>query len=165
MSLMLIIDISFCADFSNMNIIINIKLYKIKILKIEVNLLNFSYRINKGKIKRLKLLLNKQEKYLISQIKSNILNKLYYDKVYISSQINLARADITSIVIGILYDISNKLNCILLSYNEDIEFYYQYYSDFNNIKNIINFDVKVYFTIFDMVYAIVLSFYKRGKYV
>ena len=165
LSLMLMIDIGFNFDSSTMKANIIIKLYKIKIIKIDINLLTIQYRINNGKYKHLKILLQKEEKYFISQIKNNILNKLYYDSVSLETVLNLFDPKLTADVIGVLYILYNISNFWLLSKNEDIELCYSCRADFNKINNKIKFDLRVYFTVFDMLYAVILSFYRRGKYV
>ena len=43
--------------------------------------------------------------------------------------------------------------------------YYENDVDFINKKIFVDASIKVYFTIFDMIFSIILSFYKRGKYV
>ena len=165
LSMMLIIDLSTKLDFNTGKLEIVIRLYKIKILKIKVNLLTQTYTINRGKKRKLKLILKKEEKYFLTQIKSNILNKLYYDSVSLKVILNLISPSLTADIIGLLYIIFNFSNYWLLSKNEDMDINYSCSPDFDRLNNKIEFNLRVYFTIFDMVYAIILSFYRRGKYV
>ena len=165
MSTMLIIDLSTMLDLNSCKVEMLIKVFRIRIIKIKVDLLTQTYTINGGKKRRLKLILKKEEKYLLSQIKSNILNKLYYDSVSLDIILNLISPSLTANVIGILYIIFNLSNYWLLSNNEDMYISYYCKPDFDGLNNKIKFDLRVYFTIFDMVYAVILSFYRRGKYV
>lgn len=165
LSLLLIINISFYWDINTMKIQVIIRLYKLKIIKIDISPILLVYKINNGKYKRLNLILKQEEKYLISQIKNNILNKLYYDTVYADIIINLIDPARTSIFIGIINNIFEVSKYILYSKNEDMEIRLNCRTNFQQINNKISFNIKVCFTIFDMVYAIILSFYKRGKYV
>ena len=93
------------------------------------------------------------------------MNKLYYDSVSLDIILNLISPSLTANVIGILYIIFNLSNYWLLSNNEDMYISYYCKPDFDGLNNKIKFDLRVYFTIFDMVYAVILSFYRRGKYV
>lgn len=165
LSLMLMFDIGFNFDSSTMKANIIIKMYKIKIIKIEINLLAFQYRINKGKYKHLKILLQKEEKYFISQIKNNILNKLYYDLVSLDLNINILNPALTANVVGACNAICEIYHFVLKESNQDMEIFYNCSSDFSGLLNKCTINVRVYFTVFDMVYAVVLSLYRRGKYV
>ena len=56
--------------------------------------------------------------------------------------------------------------CIpLLNKNPDLDVIFNNSSNFIDNNNIATLDIRVYFTIFDMVFAIIMSLYKRGKYV
>jgi hypothetical protein len=165
LSIMLIIDVTFNIDINNCKIEIFVKLYKIKFIVIKINLLTLTYSINNGKTRRLKLILRKGDKYLLEQIKSNILNKLYYDSVSLYVVLNLVNPKLTADTMGMMYIFLNVANYYLLNKNEDMDISYKLSPDFDKLNNKIKLDLRVYFTIFDMVYAIVLSFYKRGKYV
>lgn len=165
MAMMLVIDISASLNVNEGKLELVIKLYKIKLIKIRVNLLTLSYTINGGKKRRLNIILKNEEKYLLTQIKSNILNKLYYDSISLKIILNLLEPRITADAIGVLYVLLGISNYWLLSKNEDMDICYSCKPDFARVNNKIKFDLRVYFTIFDMVYAVILSFYRRGKYV
>ena len=163
--MLLIIDVSTKLDINSGKLVIIISLYGLKLIKIKVDLLSRTYTVNRGKRKKLNLILKNDEKYLLKQIKNNILNKLYYDSVSLETVLNLFDPKLTADVIGVLYILYNISNFWLLSKNEDIELCYSCRADFNKINNKIRFDLRVYFTVFDMLYAVILSFYRRGKYV
>ena len=65
MSTMLIIDLSTMLDLNSCKVEILIKVFRIRIIKIKVDLLTQTYTINGGKKRRLKLILKKEEKYLL----------------------------------------------------------------------------------------------------
>ena len=165
LSLLLIIDISFCWDINKMKIQVVIKIYKLRIIKIDILPILLIFKINNGKYKKLNLILKRDEKYLISQIKNNILNKLYYDTVSADFIIQLLDPSRTAIAVGVINNFLEISKYILLSNNEDIDVSLNCRTNFQQLNNKVSFNIKVYFTIFDMVYAIILSFYKRGKYV
>lgn len=165
LSLMLIIDISFCWDINTMKIQVVIKIYKLRIIKIDILPILLIFKINNGKYKKLNLILKRDEKYLISQIKNNILNKLYYDTVSADFIIQLLDPSRTAISVGVINNFLEISKYILLSNNKDMDVSLNCRTNFQQLNNKVTFNIKVYFTIFDMVYAIILSFYKRGKYV
>ena len=162
---MLIINVRFVLDLNTMKIKIIIKLFKLKILTIDVDLLLNRFKVNNGKYKRLKLMLNQDEKYLISQIKRNILNKLYYDTISADIIVNFINPSSTALMVGIINKSFEFIKYYLLIHNADMDINIRCSCDFREFINKLSFNLTVYFTIFDMVYAIILSFYKRGKYV
>ncbi len=161
---MLIIDIKVFFDIGTMQMNIKVYLFRIKIITIKIDLFKLTYRINRKKDKHLKLILNSADKYLVSQIKSNILNKLYYDSADINVELNLLDPALTARVIGGVLILLNVSNYYFVKKNNEFVFTYSYLSDFNALNNKLSFKFRVYFTVFDMVYAIILSLYKRGKY-
>ena len=162
---MLIINISFFADLNSMKVEIIIKIYKLKLIKITVDLLLNRFKVNNGKYRRLKFILKQEEKYLISQIKQNVLNKLYYDSVFADIIINLLNPAITANTVGIINQIFEFMKYYLFIKNNDMNICLNCRTDFKKCINKIKLEITVLFTIFDMIYAIILSFYKRGKYV
>ena len=118
--MLLIIDVSTKLDVNSGELIIVISLYRLRLIKIKVDLVARAYTVNRGKRKKLNLILKNDEKYLLKQIKNNILNKLYYDSVSLYVVLNLIDPKITSDIIGILYILYNISNYWILSKNEDI---------------------------------------------
>ena len=166
LSLMLCIKISVNLDFGMNLLVIVIRIYGIKIVKIDIDIIGLYYRINKSKkLKSLKLLLPKEQEYLIKQIKSSILDKLYYDRIIFKSSIYCLDPYKTANTIGVLNTICNYINIAIYSKNNDTVFKYYNWGSFIEKENKISLDIKVYFTIFDMVFALIMSFYKRGQYV
>lgn len=165
LSVMLRIDVNLIVDTKSMKLILFVKIYQITVVRLKLSLLSLVYKLNGRKPKKLNLVLKKEEKYFISQIKSNIINKLYYDNVFINSEINVGDSAITAQIIGILNLCAEITDFILKSQNEDMEFYYNFYSNFRKYYNKLQIGMRVYFTIFDMMYSVVLSLYRRGKYV
>jgi len=164
LSMMLKISIVGFLNVEDLTLDIVIKIYKIKIIKISINFNLLSYNVNNGKSKKLKLYLQKKEKYFLLQIKNNILNKLYYDRFYIDATINIIDPAITANLIGNLIVILESLRQVF-HMNSEFQVDYNINSNFNSLENNIMIDLCVYFTIFDMLYAIILSFYRKGKYV
>ena len=162
---MLMINITFLIDLNIMHLNIDVRLFRLRIIKIDVDLLLNRFKINNGKYKKLKLILKQEEKYLISQIKQNILNKLYYDSISANLMINTLSPAITAITVGVINQSFEILKFYLLSKNADMDINLDCSANFSKFVNKVKFDIRVYFTIFDMVYAIILSFYKRREYV
>ncbi len=166
LSLMLVFKIKIEFDMYGNFIKIKIYLFKFKFLEILISLIGLYIQINNSKkLKTLKFVLDKEQEYLLVQIKKSILDKLYFDDIQFKSNVGLNNASNTTIFVSILnlicFNLSNKL---ILSH-KDTRLYY--YNEANFISKIFKFniEIKVYFTIFDLVFAIILSFYKRGKYV
>lgn len=164
-SFMLIIKININFDLKNYFLIIEIKVFSLKIITIKIDLIFLRYKINNSKYyKSLDLIINKEQEYLILQIKNSILDKLYYDDIKFSSSINMGDCALTANIIGVL-----DLLCILFDelffQKIDIRFIFKNRAEFIEKENNIKIFLKVYFTIFDMIFAIIMSFYKRGKYV
>jgi len=166
LSLMLEFKVKIILDVNSNILNIYVYLFRLRIVYIEISLVGLYYKINNSKkIKKLKLVLTKEETYLIKQIKKSILDKLYYDDIVLQSKIGVGDADKTAIDIGLL-----NLICIfggdyLQSKNRDTVLYYNNLPDFEQMNLYVDLEVKFYFTIFDLVFAIIMSFYKRGKYV
>lgn len=164
LSVMLFIDIRISLDFSCLKMTIEVYVYRIKVVKIEVDILKMTYSINKSKNKRINLIINRQDKILISQIKNTILDKLYYDSIEFYSEIGLGNCDKTAVVIGIINSLCYMLGMRLSIQNEEIKWVYKNIPNYFDSKLNVVLNTKVYFTIFDMVFGVVLSFYRRGKY-
>lgn len=166
LSTMLIIDVSSILHFEDYELNIIIRIFKIPVAKIKVNLITLKYKINGIKFAApLKLFVSREDEYLLSQIKKNIIDKLYYDDIVIVSNISMLDPDITADVIGISNIVCDVISRHLKSSNRDIKVTYLNTADFKNNHNRIEFDVRVYFTFFDMVFAIIMSLYNRRRYV
>lgn len=165
LSLMLTININISFDLYGNCIKIVIKIWNIKILKIYVSIIGLYIKINSSKkLKTLNLLFDKNQEYLILQMKKSIFDKLYFDKINIVSDIGLSNSSTSAYVTTILNLICNSLNnnkkLNLKSCN------IEYKNSVNFISKVVyvNLQIKVLFTLFDMLFAIIMSFYKRGKY-
>ena len=99
------------------------------------------------------------------QIKKSIIDKLYFDDVFLVSKIGIKDASTSVLIVEFLNAILSRTCTKIYSTDSDIRLYYKNDVDFLNKKIFIDASIKVYFTIFDLVFAIILSFYKRGKYV
>lgn len=166
LSLMLMIDIQVDLDVNKMKIIVIIKIYKIKIVTLHIHLLGMVYRVNRSKkFKKINFVISDEQKILIAQIKKSILDKLYYDNFNVEILLSTQSPDFTSLSIGLINQICLLIKSYLIFSHKESELTFLNKANFISDENKINFDMRVYFTIFDMVFAIILSFYKRGKYV
>lgn len=166
LSLMLTIKFKVVIDLNKNKVNIIIWIYRWKILTIDISILGLYYRINNNKkLKPISIILKKEDKHFLEQIKSSILDKFYYDDIIFESKIGLNSASSTAIGIGLLNVICARLSSTFYNKNSDIRLYYNNSPEFERFKFLINLEMKVHFTIFDLVFAIIMSFYKRGKYV
>ena len=165
LNVMLVIKIKIILDVYNYKMIISICVFGLKILTIKINILSLKYSINNSKkCKRLKLIIDKREKFFLKQIKTSMIDKLYLDDVILQSRIGFADSNNTAITNGIMSIICNILSIILVKNRKSARFLYENNVDFNNKIIYFKFKIKVYFTVFDMIFAIIMSFYKRSKY-
>lgn len=164
LSVMLCINIRISLDFISLKMVIVVYVYHIKVVKIKVDILKMTYSINKSKNKRINLVINRQDKILISQIKNTILDKLYYDSIEFYSIIGLGNCDKTAVAIGVINWLCCMLGIKLSMQNQDIKWEYKNIPNYFDSELSVVLNTKVYFTIFDMVFGVVLSFYRRGKY-
>ena len=165
-SVMLEMKITINFDLWANSVIIKAYIFNIKIIRVMIYLVGFYYKINNSKkLKKLKLFLTKDEEYLIRQIKSSIIDKLYYDKVEFYGNIGVKSASDTAILSGYMYMLCNALDYFLKSKNYESVF--DYHVNQNYISRELSFyiSINVYFTIFDLIFAVIMSFYKRGCYV
>lgn len=166
MSIMLIIRVKINFDLYGNYIDIEIFLYGIKLINIYISIIGLYIQINnKKKLKTIDFVFDEKKEYLFLQMKKNILDKLYIDNINLETLIGVKNSSFTAILITILNQICFNIKKNLENKNRDIKINYQNTSDFVYQRVKLNADVKVYFTIFDMVFAIILSFYERGKYV
>lgn len=165
LSIMLTININISFDLYGNYIKIVIKIWNIEILKIYVSIIGLYIKVNNSKkLKTLNLLFDKNQEYLILQMKKSIFDKLYFDKINIISVIGLSNSSTSVYVTTILNLICNSLknNKKLNLKSCDIE--YENKVSFTSKVVYVNLQIKVLFTLFDMLFAIIMSFYKRGKY-
>ena len=165
LSAMLIFKIRLILDVNQNILLIVIRLYGLKIITMRVSLIGLYYQINNSKKKKTLAVFNKNDAYLIMQIKKSIIDKLYYDDIVLESSVGVASAKDTAILIGISNAICNYIHNQIYLNNSDTNFVYNNLPSFCQSKVYINLQIKVYFTIFDLGFALLLSFYKRGKYV
>lgn len=164
-SLMLEIKVTVDFDLWANKLIIKIYLYGIRIIKIKIYIVGFYYQINNSKkLKKIKLYLTKEDEFLIMQIKKSVIDKLYYDKLILDGTIGLKSASDTAILSGVIYLICNVFRSILVIKNTDSELVCNIDQNYVNRAMEFKFSAKVYFTIFDLLFAVIMSFYKRGRY-
>ena len=164
-SLMLEIKITINFDLWANKLIIKIYLFNIRIIKLNIYIIGFYYKINNSKkLKKIKLYLTPEEEYLILQIKKSVIDKLYYDELKLDGKIGLKSASDTAILSGVICLICNIFESLLKSKNYDSDFYYKIDQSYVSRAFEFYFSMKVFFTIFDLIFAIIMSFYKRGKY-
>lgn len=166
LSIMLIIKIDIIFDLYGNYVNITIRIFSLKILNIYISIIGLYIKINNSKkFKTLNLILDEKEEYLFLQIKKSIIDKLYFDVINISSCIGLPNAG-DSVIISSLINLiceNLKYNKRLISSECDID--YLNSVNFTRSSVFLEISTKVYFTIFDLIFALCLSFYKRGKYV
>jgi len=166
LNVMLSIEVYIKLDVNSNSLIVTIKIFKLKIVTINIDIIGFHYSINNSKkLKSLSLILPKEQEYLIKQIKSSILDKLYYDSIEFVSSINNSDPAQTANFVGLLNIICFILKNYFLTMNSDLKIEYLNTANFIEKNNEVSLKIKVYFTIFDMIFALIMSFYKRGRYV
>lgn len=165
-AIMLVIKIKIIFDLYENYLYIEIYLYGLKILKIHISLIGLYYQINNSKkMKTINLVLKKEDEYLLMQMKESIIEKLYFDDVFFKSKIGIKDASTSVLIVEFLNILLSRISTKIYSTDSDLRLYYENDVDFLNKKIFVDASIKVYFTIFDLIFAIILSFYKRGKYV
>lgn len=166
LSLMLVIKIKINLDvFSNRCKII-LYLFGIRIIKIDINLLLLTFQINNNKKKKsLNLFLTKEQEYLLMQIKKTILDKLYYDDIFLDYELSVGNSSFSALSIGVINSILNLIKIKMLSANSDTNIVIVSNSNLKDFDIKVNMKIKVFFTLCDLIFALIISFYKRGKYV
>lgn len=164
-SIMLEIKVTVNFDLWANSLIIKVYLFNIRIIKLKIFIIGFYYQINNSKkLKKLRLFLTKEDKYLIMQIKKSILDKLYYNKFVLVGKVGLKSASDTAILSGIIYFLCSTIENIIKFKNSDSECLYNINQSYVKRSLEFFFSVNVFFTIFDLLFAIIMSFYKRGRY-
>lgn len=166
LSIMLVFQINIIFDLYGNFIDITIKLFGIKLATISISLIGLYIQINnKKKLKTLSVVFDKNNEYLAMEIKKNILDKLYFDDIRLFSRLGVANASSSVLFVSILNNICFFAKNKLKYSNKDLSFSYLNTVDFLNDNIIFNLNIKVYFTLFDLLFSIILSFYRRNKYV
>lgn len=166
LSVMLIFKIKISFDLYGNFIKIKICLYGIKLIDIYISIIGLYIQINnKKKLKTIDFVFDKEKEYLFLQMKKNILDKLYFDNIHFKSKIGIKDAGFSAIMLTIINQLCFNLKNKMICKNKDLTVHYLNEPDFVYQRILIDANVKVYFTIFDLVFAVLLSFYERGKYV
>lgn len=166
LSIMLVFQINIIFDLYGNFIDITIKLFGIKLATISISLIGLYIQINnKKKLKTLSVVFDKNNEYLAMEIKKNILDKLYFDDIRLFSRLGVVNASSSVLFVSILNNICFFAKNKLKYSNKDLSFSYLNTVDFLNDNIIFNLNIKVYFTLFDLLFSIILSFYRRNKYV
>ena len=166
LSIMLVFQINIILDLYGNFIDITIRLFGIKLATISISLIGLYIQINnKKKLKTLSVVFDKNNEYLAMEIKKNILDKLYFDDIRLFSRLGVVNSSSSVIFASILNNICFFAKNKLKYSNKDLSFSYLNTVDFLNDNIIFNLNIKVYFTLFDLLFSIILSFYRRNKYV
>lgn len=166
LSIMLVFQINIIFDLYGNFIDITIKLFGIKLATISISLIGLYIQINnKKKLKTLSIVFDKNNEYLAMEIKKNILDKLYFDDIRLFSRLGVVNSSSSVLFVSILNNICFFAKNKLKYSNKDLSFSYLNTVDFLNDNIIFNLNIKVYFTLFDLLFSIILSFYRRNKYV
>lgn len=166
LSIMLVITINIKFDLYGNYVCIQIKIYGIQILSIYISIIGLYIKINNSKkLKTLNIIFNKEQEYLFLQMKKSIFDKLYFDKIKVDTNIGLGNASNSVLTVMALNCVCEKIEYFNKLNKSECDIYYSNKVNFVDDIVQLNTSIKVYFTIFDMIFAIILSFYKRGKYV
>ena len=166
LSIMLVFQINIIFDLYGKFIDITIRLFGIKLATISISLIGLYIQINnKKKLKTLSVVFDKNNEYLAMEIKKNILDKLYFDDIRLFSRLGVVNSSSSVLFVSILNNICFFAKNKLKYSNKDLSFSYLNTVDFLNDNIIFNLNIKVYFTLFDLLFSIILSFYRRNKYV
>ena len=166
LSIMLVFQINIIFDLYGNFIDITIRLFGIKLATISISLIGLYIQINnKKKLKTLSVVFDKNNEYLAMEIKKNILDKLYFDDIRLFSRLGVVNSSSSVIFASILNNICFFAKNKLKYSNKDLSFSYLNTVDFLNDNIIFNLNIKVYFTLFDLLFSIILSFCRRNKYV
>ncbi len=166
LSIMLVFQINIIFDLYGNFIDITIRLFGIKLATISISLIGLYIQINnKKKLKTLSVVFDKNNEYLAMEIKKNILDKLYFDDIRLFSRLGVVNSSSSVIFASILNNICFFAKNKLKYSNKDLSFSYLNTVDFLNDNIIFNLNIEVYFTLFDLLFSIILSFYRRNKYV
>ncbi len=152
----------------NVNVIkcvadIKIKIMHLKILKIEIGLYGLTLKLNGSKkVKSINLFKIKQENYIIKQIKTSVISKLYLEKLDVGFRLGLIDSKYTSQINGLLLLFNNMI--AINNVNNDMDYCIHVMPDYVNNCIALKGYAKIYLTLFDMIFAIVMSIYKGKQY-
>ena len=105
------------------------------------------------------------KRYTSDKLSGFLIDKLYFDNIKLKSLIGIKDASTTAQFVAFLNVFCQIAKNRIVYKNHDICINYENNADFLKKTIIFDFGIKVYFTIFDLIFAIILSFYKRSKYV
>lgn len=164
LSMMLKINVVIKYRLLENKVYIILKVYGIRVFTIKLDVIGLFYEINDNKkIRKLSDIFSIENNYLILEIKKNILDKLYYARFDFSCDGGLGNVADTTILMSsinlICYDMSQYLDY------KDIDFKYSTMPIYEYVDFKLSLDILVYFTLFDMIFALILSFYRRRIYV
>ena len=154
LSIMLIFKINIYFDLQENFLKIKIQLFNLTIVRIRISIVGLYYQINNSKkLKTLNIFFDKNQEYLIIQIKKSILDKLYYDDIVVKSEFGIGAKN-TAIVVGITNILLSQLANKFITQKKDTRLYFETYANFLNQSCKFDITFKVYFTIFDLVFAL-----------
>lgn len=162
LTIMLKFKINININYNNSTINILIFLYGIKVFKLELFLYGLYYKINSSKrLNTFSVIITKDQKYFLLQIKKSIIDKLYINNINISNKLNTGLEDVDALLVSAV-----RLLCVFVNMNQSKykNIQVKTYTNFTNDSTSI-IELFVYFTIFDLMFAVFFSLYKRGKYV
>lgn len=160
------LDISINAKIDTMagKILATIKLFGIKIITIDFDVLGLYYKVNNSKkLKKISDIFSKENNYLFGEIKKSILDKLYVSKISVESSLGLLKANTIASTVAISRMLGECINEKMD--RGDVLFEHSFLPNFVSQNITLTVGASVHFTIFDMAFALIISFYKRGKYV
>jgi hypothetical protein len=165
LSLMLVFKLKINLDVFSNNCRAIIYLFGIRIIRIDVNLILLTFQINNNKNKKsLNLFLSKEQEFLLKQMKKTIIDKLYYDDIFLEYELSIGNPSFSAISIGVINSILHLIKIKMLSANNDTNIVIASRSNLKDFDIKIDMQIKVFFTLFDLFFALIISFYKRGMY-
>lgn len=163
LSLVVDTNIFFKVDLLDDKFYVTVRIWNIKILKIDIDIWGLYYRVNNSKkIKKISDIFSKESNYFISQIKKSFLDKIFLSKIMFSSSVGFDNAFDAVNCVNFINLFCNTFSCLLSKDTDFVSINMPNYT----IKNILlTLDLNIHFTIFDIVFASILCFYKRSRYV
>ncbi len=160
------LDISLNAkiDVVAGKIVAVIKVFGIKIITIDFDIFGLYYKVNNSKkLKKISDIFSKENNYFFGEIKKSILDKLFLSKIYVSTNFGMPKADTIATSVALARAFGRGVSESLRE--KDVLAKFEVIPNFASQNIILSLGINVHFTIFDMVFALIISFYKRGKYV
>lgn len=164
LSILVCVEVELECNVLDMSIVAYIKIFHISILKIEINAMGLTYKLNGSKkLKSMNIFKLKKEAEIIAQIRSSVISKIFIDEMNVEIVAGLLNSkstfEICEVMGMISAIISNKL-----SNNRDLDYSINIVPNYINNKINIRGYIKIYFTVFDMIFAIVISLFRGKKY-